>query len=507
MTSMSRTFRGLGALALLLLALAGIPAALVWLGGNPLPAAITWDAVRDALLTRDDGTILIGLVTVVGWIAWLVFAASVVSELVTLLSGERIRVSLPGMAGPQRVAAGLLLSVVAMVAAPQLVPHQPAPPTSASRAVPNTEVRQQPSDVESAPAAVPVPAGQTGRAVDGHVHRVQPGDDLWSLAERYYGHGLEWRRIAAANPKVLTGGPDRLEPGWRLVIPGVEKSAADGQRTVTVRSGDTLSGIAERELGSADKWPEIYRVNRAQLSDPDEIAVGLRLVLPDAKRSEAVRKKEKKKATDKPVREEPKAEEPIPTPTPTTEPKSTSEPAPTSEPTPIAEPAPTHQDQTPSPAGEVLPLVAVGSLLAAGLLEGLAWRRRVQLQTRAVGRRIPHPSPAVVPVTAALGKQQRPMSLRTLDRAVRAIAAHSRSSGAPPPPLELAFVDDDRSGAFLAGQPCRCRLSRVGTRDRGVAAALARTGHPRQRRRRPPDPCRPRVAAGTPHRPRIDLRR
>jgi hypothetical protein len=96
MTTLFRVLRGLGALALLLLGLVGIPAALIWLGGNPLPAAVTWDGVRDALLTRDDGTILIGLITAVGWIAWLVFAISVISELVALLSGERIRLRFPG---------------------------------------------------------------------------------------------------------------------------------------------------------------------------------------------------------------------------------------------------------------------------------------------------------------------------------------------------------------------------------------------------------------------------
>ena len=37
----------------------------------------------------------------------------------------------------------------------------------------------------------------------------------------------------------------------------------------------------------------------------------------------------------------------------------------------------------------IVPLAAIGGLLAAGLLEGLAWRRRVQLQTRPDGRRIP----------------------------------------------------------------------------------------------------------------------
>src|SRR3712207_1165006 len=112
---MSR-IRGLAALALLLIGLVGIPVALVGLGGNPLPATITWQGIRDALLTRDDGTMLLGLITIVGWIAWLVFAVSVATELVALLSGQRIRLSLPGLAGPQRVAAGLLVSVISMIA-------------------------------------------------------------------------------------------------------------------------------------------------------------------------------------------------------------------------------------------------------------------------------------------------------------------------------------------------------------------------------------------------------
>ena len=48
-------------------------------------------------------------------------------------------------------------------------------------------------------------------------------DDL-ETAQRFYGEGREWRKIAAANPGVLTGGPDRLVPGWQLLIPDVDPS-------------------------------------------------------------------------------------------------------------------------------------------------------------------------------------------------------------------------------------------------------------------------------------------
>ena len=47
---------------------------------------------------------------------------------------------------------------------------------------------------------------------------------------------------------------------------------------ITVRRGDTLSAIAERELGAASRWTEIFHANSAQLGDPDELAVGMRLV-------------------------------------------------------------------------------------------------------------------------------------------------------------------------------------------------------------------------------------
>jgi DNA-binding SARP family transcriptional activator/LysM repeat protein len=59
-------------------------------------------------------------------------------------------------------------------------------------------------------------------------------------------------------------------------------SAPPGGRTVTVRPGDTLSGIAERFLGDASRWPEIARLNRDVIENPDLIFPGQRLVLPAA---------------------------------------------------------------------------------------------------------------------------------------------------------------------------------------------------------------------------------
>ena len=118
----------------------------------------------------------------------------------------------------------------------------------------------------------------------GHVHLVESGDDLWSLSEHYYGDGRHWRKIAMANPQLLTGGPDRLEPGWRLSIPDVESPDAGSEaRTIVVKRGDTLSSIAKEVYGSESLWPRILRANRAQLGDADDIVPGVRLVLPGKK--------------------------------------------------------------------------------------------------------------------------------------------------------------------------------------------------------------------------------
>lgn len=47
-----------------------------------------------------------------------------------------------------------------------------------------------------------------------------------------------------------------------------------------VQSGDTLSEIAEQQLGRADSWPDIFELNRALISDPDKIFPGQVLALP-----------------------------------------------------------------------------------------------------------------------------------------------------------------------------------------------------------------------------------
>jgi nucleoid-associated protein YgaU len=48
----------------------------------------------------------------------------------------------------------------------------------------------------------------------------------------------------------------------------------------TVVGGDSLSSIAQRYYGDASKWQAIYEANRYQIQDPDKIAPGQVLRIP-----------------------------------------------------------------------------------------------------------------------------------------------------------------------------------------------------------------------------------
>lgn len=57
-------------------------------------------------------------------------------------------------------------------------------------------------------------------------------------------------------------------------------AAGAGTGSYTVKSGDNLSRIAKKELGSYNRWNEIYEANKDKMKDPDTLAVGTELVIP-----------------------------------------------------------------------------------------------------------------------------------------------------------------------------------------------------------------------------------
>ena len=66
-------------------------------------------------------------------------------------------------------------------------------------------------------------------------------------------------------------------PDFSNVTSGVSstaQAAAPAATTYTVVSGDSLSKIAKKFFGNANRWHEIYDANRDQISNPDMIRVG-----------------------------------------------------------------------------------------------------------------------------------------------------------------------------------------------------------------------------------------
>ncbi len=130
----------------------------------------------------------------------------------------------------------------------------------------------------------PIVERPTPRAPERVVHVVRSGETLQDISKQYFKTVRRWKQIADANHGVLPN-PDRLRSGIRLVIPDASvrtearrvREVADA-RTYTVRSGDSLSSIAGRELGDPRRYPEIKRRNRLS---GDSLQPGQKLQLPD----------------------------------------------------------------------------------------------------------------------------------------------------------------------------------------------------------------------------------
>ena len=91
-------------------------------------------------------------------------------------------------------------------------------------------------DVGNTPTPTPTPSTPGGSG--GNV-TVRSGDTLSAIAER---NGVSLSALIAANPQIKN--PNLIYPGQTVHLPGGASGANGGGGNVTVRSGDTLSGIA-----------------------------------------------------------------------------------------------------------------------------------------------------------------------------------------------------------------------------------------------------------------------
>jgi nucleoid-associated protein YgaU len=86
----------------------------------------------------------------------------------------------------------------------------------------------------------------------------------------------DWQKDVMADIRVKPGA--QQQPGTQSIPQPTPAKAS--MKTYTVQSGDTLGEIAKRELGSANKYMDIFNANRDQLNDPDKIKPGQVLKIP-----------------------------------------------------------------------------------------------------------------------------------------------------------------------------------------------------------------------------------
>jgi nucleoid-associated protein YgaU len=206
----------------------------------------------------------------------------------------------------------------------------PAMKTVQDTLPPTTPYSTPPSTTpQPTPARTVIPNPTTTPAVPANpdrVHIVAPGDNVYKIAKEYYGDGKAWRKLAKYNklneeaqlkvgeklsiptseallgkkpttsvlPITITALPAPINTpapigsrnksgGTAIQLTGnrtISHAAPARSHTYTVKKGDTLAQIAQRELGNARRAREIIELNKNTIKDPDSVPLGAVLTLP-----------------------------------------------------------------------------------------------------------------------------------------------------------------------------------------------------------------------------------
>ena len=167
-------------------------------------------------------------------------------------------------------------------------PGDHAAPPSIRNSVPPTETTVTPPR-ETVTRAEP-PAAPSGP----RRYTIKNGDTFWSIARVEYGNAAYFGAIQRANPGV---DPGRIKAGDSIILPDKNEviatptaaatarqpSAADlvnidPTRQYRVQAGDNLNSISKKLYGRADKWMQIYELNK-ELIGPNAAALKRDMIL------------------------------------------------------------------------------------------------------------------------------------------------------------------------------------------------------------------------------------
>jgi hypothetical protein len=473
--------RGLLAAVLLLAATVGLPLALAATVGDPLHA---WPSLHSGQLSDTN---MIAILASVFWLAWFSFAVPVATEIALNIAtrlGHRPRrqVRLPLLGTQQQLARQLISAVLVLV------------PTTSSVAASTPATHQQPTQVTSTAWSDPMLA-HSHQAQGNHSAAHGRGErtyvipevggmrSYWALAEHYLDDGARWREIWQLNQgRVHTDGtvmdtPRQLHTGWTILIPiaadhrtGDPASAQHGAGDVTVRAGDTLSGIAAENgipgwRGAWARNADRREPDGQRFTEPDLIYPGWTITLPDSPaepsdppspanghpNSHFPTTRTGHQPASTPKRHSPEHNGGTPGPAMSVTPTTPTETERPNSP-PVSATAPAESEH---PARHRLPVVPLEmGLAAAAAVAALDRARRIAQRRRRYGRRTPpppaplrqveadlrhaarvtHPAVAAVELAAAL-TTTAPVTIRTvIARDSGAIDLHLDVATAHPPP-------------------------------------------------------------------------
>lgn len=233
---MKQRARSMMALLCLTVLLVGMPILLIAVDPLGLPHLTwTWDGLRQALLTPDDGTLALTLFKAAGWVTWAILTFAVLVEItahirrlpVPQLRGLRI----PQAFAHQLVAASLAAFTVAGpilgAATPAIATPDPPAPTRTT----GEPLEHQPGEKQQV-----------------RLVTVERGDTLSAIALDMTGKASNYPKLFKASTATRQPGgrhltdPDLILPGWRITIPTAGKVGPkpNGSKPDTKRTRPTL---------------------------------------------------------------------------------------------------------------------------------------------------------------------------------------------------------------------------------------------------------------------------
>ncbi|WP_116052072.1 BTAD domain-containing putative transcriptional regulator [Amycolatopsis palatopharyngis] len=231
---LGRAVRGLLAVVLLAALVAGLPFALIYGVGWPLPDHLpSLDEIGSALLAPISSTFLLDTLACLTWLLWLVFVTDVAGCAIEVARGARWP-QLRTQTGPVRRVAAVLVGALLIAVLGRTATAVPIAPAEAARPVGYAPVAATAPDwtepVNSDHNQTGIPLSRSQSPVERGIERVRAPengvhDSLWRIAQRRLGDGERWPEIWVLNEgrsqpsgHVLTD-PNLIYPGDTLLLP------------------------------------------------------------------------------------------------------------------------------------------------------------------------------------------------------------------------------------------------------------------------------------------------